>query len=636
MTRFLQRILMFAMFVLLASCGGGNDSKTPVAPKAKTTLLIYMIASDLVPKLNGPIWSINSMIRAKSSPDVNIILQVGGGSQPGTIPAMDMTKTRRYQISAAKSASGGTVLSPWQIELLPDAQQPKTQAMNDGNALREFIEWGASAYPAEKMHLVMYDHAGGPIAGYGSDVANGDGTLMSVPAIAKALADSKVHFELIGFDACLMANIEVASLLAPYGNYLAATEDVTLFWDWKGIIDLLADSPSATGHQIGKQMVEGYKALQSGYQLQVAYVTTAIIDLRKIPALVSEVGKITSTLQQKLYQEGLSAWLKIAAATRYSRNFQTNIFSATDLVDLLSWTQQLVKVGAITSTQSEALESALHSAVVYTDDDQANDDQTNGLSFYFPRFTLSDNQQINTYLNLGYATELTQLTQSYVQFAGSGAIPQIQVGLPSNTAGQATSLVSSNISSNIQPFDSAYAVLEKGGVLGAMQEIDIQGLELRMAQPNRWPHLNNQIVSLLRLREADWEAYVIPVWTHDDLNPQNLNSYRPGMLIAVKNDQGQIVVRGRIEEQSIVGGAVAQFTLKPGERFYPLRYVSGSQGKPFKPVPQDRGSVLVAPDGDWVVQMQPLTGAGYNLHTAAIDLKGALQLSPGSIALPLQ
>ena len=160
-----------------------------------------------------------------------------------------------------------------------------------------------------------------------------------------------------------------------------------------------------------------------------------------------------------------------------------------------------------------------------------------------------------------------------------------------------------------------------------------------MAQPNLWPHLDNRVVSLMRMREeADLEAYVIPVWAPSELNPENLDDYRRGLLIAVKNDQGQIVVRGRIEANSIAGGAVAQITLKPGETFYPLRYRPGAVGEsnPFYPLPKDLDSPLVAPDGDWVVQMQPLAGAGFNLYTAAIDLKGALKLSPGSIALPLQ
>lgn len=625
----LRRFLWVTVAMLLVSCGGGSSDQS-TTPQAKTTMLVYMVASNLVEAGNGPSWSIARMLDAQASQDVNIILQVGGGDQKGPIPGMDMTQTRRYQISATKPASGGVLLNQWQIELLPEAQQPKTQAMNDGNTLRHFIEWGTQNFPADKVHLVMYDHGGGPIGGYGNDEATGGGIAMSVPTIAKALADSKAHFELIGFDACLMANIEVASLLAPYGNYLAATEDVTLFWDWKAILDFLASSPSATGDQLGKQIVQGYKASQTNYDLAIAYVTTAIIDLRKIPALVNEVGKLTSALQQKLSQEGLSAWLQIATATRHARSFQTNIFSALDLVDLLSWAKELLNAGAISSSRSDAVESALRKAVVYTDDDQANDDQTNGLSIYFPRFTLSNSAMTNKYLNLGYATELTQLVKSYTQFADSGAIPQIQIGMPNNSSGHITSMVSASITTAIQPFDSAYAVLEQGGILSAMQEISTQGLQLRMEQPNLWPHLDRQIVSLLRLKEIDLEVYVVPVLTHSDLNPSNPNAYRPGMLLAAKNDQGQIVVRGRIELQSIVGGAIAQFTLKPGEIFFPLRYSQAAAH--YQP---DFNARLISPDGDWIVQMQPLTSGGYTVYTAASDLKGQLQVSPAGIALPL-
>ena len=41
--------------------------------------------------------------------------------------------------------------------------------MTDPNTLEAFIKWGAENYPANRMCLILWDHGGGSVSGYGYD-----------------------------------------------------------------------------------------------------------------------------------------------------------------------------------------------------------------------------------------------------------------------------------------------------------------------------------------------------------------------------------------------------------------------------------------------------------------------------------
>ena len=623
--------------MVLASCGGGG-SDAPQTPKVKTTMLVYMVASNLVPAGNGPNWTLSSMLAAKASDDVNIVLQIGGGTGAGQIPGVDMTRTQRYQLVAQKPASGSSAGAGWKLELLPDAKLPSTTPMNEGNTLRDFIQWGTKAFPAQQYHLVMYDHGGGPVGGYGNDEANSDGRGMRVSTLAQALKEGGTHFEMIGFDTCLMANLEVASVLAPYGNYLTATEDLTLFWDWQAITNLLATKPLASGAELGREIVLSYKATQVKYALQTEFVTTSVTDLRQVPALVDAVGAMTKTLQQAIDSNGLPQWLKVAAATRQARSFQSTIFGGSlDLVDLLSWSEHLQQQGAITAAQYGAVQAALHRAVVVMDDDK--DSQTNGLSLMVPRYQLDPEAYVGIYLAQGFPASITDFTRAYVKFANSSAIPRVEIGAPQIQNGQLLAQISASTSGADQLFDGAYAVLESTGIFGALQEIDVVGSQLHMKQPNLWPSLNRKMVSVLRMRESSEPVFAIPVLTRNSLidldpaldgDPEEWE-YRNGMLLAKYNATGQLQVYGSIEQQQIVGNGVAQVLLKPGQKFYPLRMNLQTHELEHDPEP------LVAPQGDWLVEWKTPSDAGYTIYLAASDWIGRLTLSPitSGIALPV-
>jgi hypothetical protein len=85
--------------------------------------------------------------------------------------------------------------------------------------LTDFVVWAINNYPAKKYALILSDHGAGWMGGWNDDAPN-EGSALSVDeidqALGAALAETGVdRFEFIGFDACLMSQVEALSGIAP-------------------------------------------------------------------------------------------------------------------------------------------------------------------------------------------------------------------------------------------------------------------------------------------------------------------------------------------------------------------------------------------------------------------------------------
>ena len=104
--------------LLLAACGGGDSDDAASGP-AKTTLMVYLVASDMTDETAR---ILSEMEEARASKDVNVLVQVGGGDSPGELPDIDMQETRRYRLVPDPEDKGAS----WALEALPQNQQPAT------------------------------------------------------------------------------------------------------------------------------------------------------------------------------------------------------------------------------------------------------------------------------------------------------------------------------------------------------------------------------------------------------------------------------------------------------------------------------------------------------------------------------
>ncbi|MEI7644106.1 MAG: clostripain-related cysteine peptidase [Chloroflexales bacterium] len=289
--------MLLALLVLplaLAACAGGVEKPTPrpaavkptalakptAAPKptalAKPTaapkpaaddtwlVMLYEDADDQVLE-QDMVTDVNEAERVGSSANVTIVAQVdrykGAFRGDG-----NWTGTRRLHITKDDD------LKLLHSEVVADLGEVN---MADGQTLVDFAEWAINTYPAAHHALILSDHGMGWPGGWsdGSQTKPGpdglgltsDGDLLLLDEIDSAMgkirADTGIgSFDLIGFDACLMGQIEVLTAVAPHTRYVVASEEVepALGWAYAGFLAKLVDNPAMDGGTLSKAIVQSY------------------------------------------------------------------------------------------------------------------------------------------------------------------------------------------------------------------------------------------------------------------------------------------------------------------------------------------------------------------------------------------
>jgi hypothetical protein len=140
--------------------------------------------------------------------------------------------------------------------------------MGDPATLQNFIEVSVAYAPADRYMLVLWDHGGG---WYGvcwdeSSIREEDNrtdrlTVHEVGTAIKAAEDSTgIHLDVIGFDACLMAMMEVVYECRDLADYMVASVTGIPFdgWAYDLFLDDLVANPSMSVTELCNHIVDGY------------------------------------------------------------------------------------------------------------------------------------------------------------------------------------------------------------------------------------------------------------------------------------------------------------------------------------------------------------------------------------------
>lgn len=373
--RRLNAIGLFALIVfLLSACGGGGGSN-PVSNTPATatyTVLVYIVGSDLESKSNAGSADLAEMRQVGSSANMKVVVATGGANKDG------WRSVKRRLINAGSETE------------LSDLGNLN---MGNPNTLQEFITWATATYPADKYALVMWDHGGGAIGSsatgtFGYD-ENHNNDALSLPEIKQALQNAYnttgKKFDLIGFDACLMATLETAHTVSPYANYLVASEELEPGhgWDYASILSAIKSTPGISGRALGQIIADGYKAHNLNIEPSAApSITLSVTDLSKIPSVITALESLATSTGAALQNTGQAAWEIIAGgrskAEDYGNDEQNKSF--TDMVDLKHLANNLA---ATYPTEANALVAAINQAVVYKINGAARPN-ANGLTVFMP------------------------------------------------------------------------------------------------------------------------------------------------------------------------------------------------------------------------------------------------------------
>lgn len=364
----------------------------------QVTLMVFMCGTDLESRSGMATSDIQEMLNARISDKVNVLVYTGGCKRWKN-NVMSSSTNQIYQVT-----SGG--LKCLEKDL-------GSRAMTDPDTLSWFIRWGAKNYPANRYELIMWDHGGGSISGYGYDETKMNGGSMTMDKINKALADGGVNFDFVGFDACLMATLETALAVEPYADYMIASEETEpgVGWYYTNWLTKLSDNTSMPTVEIGKNIIDDFVSV-CRQKTPNSQTTLSITDLAELKGTVPD--KFKSFAQSTTDMIKNDQYQKVSNARTTTKEFGKN--NKIDQVDLI----QLAE--SIGTKEAKSLAEALRGAVKYNRT-STNINNANGISIYFPYGrTSSVKKMANMYQEIGLDASYTKCIQSFASVETSGQV----------------------------------------------------------------------------------------------------------------------------------------------------------------------------------------------------------------------
>ena len=332
---------------------------------AAWTVMIYLCGTDL--ESEGGMATENLKMISDTVPDgaVNVLIQTGGTKswQAEDAVGIDIAEDRLQRWS-------------WDENGFTLVDEEELASMAKYTTLSDFIQWGAGNYPAEKYMLTLWDHGGGSATGLIADELHDD-ALMSLEGLSRALKNGGVHFDLLMTDTCLMASLETAQAIAPYVDYLSASEEVLpgMGCNYKEWLQCLYDEPECGPVRLGMNICDANQILyaESENEIDAKSLTFSLIDLGKIDTVADAFNAYMQEVVSMIpdpaaFGEYLSA---VSSTDRYLIN---------DMWGLYDLARRGMK-GGISKETGITLENAVDDVVLYSVR-QAYHPYSHGLSVY--------------------------------------------------------------------------------------------------------------------------------------------------------------------------------------------------------------------------------------------------------------
>jgi hypothetical protein len=324
--------------LLLLACAAPDPSAADQAPPPLPgwTIAVWMDGdNDLEPLVPRDLDELERGMDVAGA-DVRVLVQAdridGYSTRDG-----DWTGTRRYDI--APDAAPG-VTSPW-----TDVGE---RDMGDPAELAEFLEWAHATSPTEHLAVVLWNHGGG--FWIASDDTSG-----SLIAITGELQDALqpvidargAPIDVVAFDACNMAEWELAHALAPQADVLVASEA------WVGDEGLAYDlALTGLDASVDARTFGGRLARSAGVRGEL---TMSAVDLRLVPDTTAAVDALATAWLA--HPAGLADFARARrAAAQMDRDWR-------------DWWVDLATLGDAAATSRDAAVSAAGRAVADAVDD---------------------------------------------------------------------------------------------------------------------------------------------------------------------------------------------------------------------------------------------------------------------------
>ena len=427
----LALLLVWVLMFSLTACGNAyNVYPTTSASQGSSqagdtqwAIYWYLCGSDLESEYSAATDDLLELLEVELPENVKIIIETGGTRQwQNDMMSADYLERYIYD-------SDGLRL----LEQLPQA------SMGSAETLSSFLAFAKENYPAQKTGFLFWNHGGGSVAGAESD-ENFGGDALTLDEMYEAfkanyeLSEETPPFELIGFDTCLMATVDVAYTFNDIGKYLVASQEIEPAngWLYSGWVAALGANPQMDGSELGKNICDSYvRGCEiEGTSESITLSVTNLSYVSQLVAAYNDFGK------EALYYACenpafFSDFSRVAVSTEnYGGN--TNEQGYTNMADLGHLARQSVEM--LPETASSVL-TALDNCVEYEVNGPYREEAT-GLSCYYSYS--GDIDDLNGYIDVGAGDafkyfysygltgELTDDGMEYISAMDIDILPEIE------------------------------------------------------------------------------------------------------------------------------------------------------------------------------------------------------------------
>ncbi|MBR4642522.1 MAG: clostripain [Selenomonadaceae bacterium] len=415
-----RRIFMLTVFLvatlIATGCGDSAGETTRVANKsanftdtykAEDTWLVqwYICGTDLETQGGAATADIQELMEVKLPANVKFLIQTGGTNQwQNNVVSSGAVERYLYTSDGLE-----------RIATLDDAD------MGDVNTLADFVRFGKDNYTADHKVFVFWDHGGGSAVGICLDERTGNMlSLNDVRAAFTAAYEPSAEnppFELIGFDACLMATYDTVNTLDGLTRYVTASEEVEpgIGWNYTGWVGALAQNPAMGGAKLGQAICDSYMEACESYWVEDT-ATLSVIDLSKLPYLRNAYESFGLEALRAAHKNPRNFFANFGRGAAQAENYggntrQTGYTNMVDIVDLAKGNKSILP------NTADKLIGAVEDAVIY----KVNGSYRNrggGLSSFYSYS--GDEQTLVAYLNQDAAPVPQKILYYYLIY---GEIP---------------------------------------------------------------------------------------------------------------------------------------------------------------------------------------------------------------------
>ena len=349
----------------------GSDSislgKEPLSePLKKWTVLHYAAADN---NLSPIIDNIIDLESVGSDANTNFLVQLDNGKKG--FPDKNVTSgAKRYYLNKSDDL---TQISSSVLENLGKVN------MADPKVLSDFITWGIKNYPAENYMIFLSSH-GNFWTGAIEDSSRGSN--MSIPEIRQAFEDSEKKtgekVDLICFDACNMATLEVANELSGVADFMVASQN-TIQADGFPYSSIFGDNENNSTDKVDFNFSpkEAASRIIKASSNSDSVQTLSAVELSKLSSLNDSVNKFAQAIIENKTEK--RALKDLASKVRnFEMNNEYNVIDLYYLAYVITRSDSEIKEPALKEAAQNILDSVKNT--VFENYSERGFGDANGLS----------------------------------------------------------------------------------------------------------------------------------------------------------------------------------------------------------------------------------------------------------------